>query len=237
MKSAQLLPLALVFGLALGVAPVHAETVQTPSANPSAKPLAKPLARPIAPNVMQQQDELVTPVIPATAAIVVQLPQNLVVDVGQNQEHPTTVPLAQPIYDMQGNELVPAQSPVSIKVKPENGGARLVATSIVVRGQIVMLQAATDVIPGRTITEKSANQMARENSAVFGNLGGSVGGLFGGLSRRADNFELGGMIGSGIGILSGMGGAKDFRVVEFNSGMVYVLQMQAPVTLPSYVKK
>ncbi len=225
MKSAQLLNLALVVGLALGAAPAQAETVQ------------KPLAKPIAPNVIQQQDELITPVIPASAAIVVQLPQNLVVDVGQNQEHPTTVPLAQPIYDMQGNELVPAQSPVSIKIKPENGGARIVADKIVVRGQIVMLQASTDVIPGRTVTEKSANQMARENSAVYGNLGGSIGGLFGGLSRRADNFELGGMIGSGIGILSGLGGAKEFRIVEFNSGMVYVLQMQAPVTLPSIAKK
>ncbi|MEB3294682.1 MAG: hypothetical protein VKJ24_16115, partial [Synechococcales bacterium] len=171
--------------------------------------------------------------IPQTAGVVIQMPMNLVIDVGQKQEVPYTVPLAQPLYDLQGNEVVPAQTPVSIKLKPENGGAKIVAEAIVVRGQMVPIQAMTAVVPGRTVTEQTGAQRARENSAVVGNLFGAIGGAAAPLSKRADAFEHAGMIGGAVGILSGLSSPRNYRIVEFAGGQVYVLQLQAPITLPS----
>ena len=171
--------------------------------------------------------------IPQSAGVVIQLPANLVVDVGQKQDTPYTVPLAQPIYDIKGNEVIPAQSPVSITIKPENKGARIVADSIVVRGQIVPINASTAVIPGRTVTEQTGEQRARENSAVMGNLFGAIGGSIAPINDRANTFEHLGMIGGAVGILSGLSSPRNYRIVELSSGTVYVLQLQAPVTLPT----
>ncbi len=174
--------------------------------------------------------------IPQTAGIVISLPGNLTVDVGQKQDYPLTVPLAQPLFDTAGNEVVPANSPVVIKLKPEQGGARIVAEAIVVRGQIVAVQAATAVIPGNTITQTEGADVARQNSAVYGNLFGSILGAAAPTAHKADAFDQGGMIGGALGILSGMGAPKSLRVVQLPQGSVYVLTLQAPVVLPTFAR-
>jgi len=173
--------------------------------------------------------------IPQTAGVVIKLPGAVNVDVGQKQDYPLTVPLAQPLMDSQGNEVVPQNTPVSVKLKPENGGARIVAESIVIKGQIVPIQAMTAVIPGNTIEQVSGAERARENSGVFGNLLGSVMGATARTNRSADMFEKGGMIGGTIGILSGMTSPKNVRVVQLPTDSVYVLSLQAPIALPTVV--
>lgn len=170
--------------------------------------------------------------IPQTAGVIIKLPGAVNVDVGQKQDYPLTVPLAQPLLDLQGNEVVPANTPVSIKLKPENGGARIVAESIVVKGQIVAIQASTAVIPGNTIEQVSSTERARENSGMLGNLFGAVMGATAPKARKAEMFDQGGMIGGAIGILSGMGSPKNVRVVQLPAESVYVLQLQAPISLP-----
>jgi hypothetical protein len=172
-------------------------------------------------------------VISQTAGVIISLPMGVTIDVGQKQDYPLTVPLAQPLLDLQGNTLVPANSPVSIKFKPEQGGARIVAESIVVNGQIVPIQAATDVIPGNTITQREAAEVARQNSAVYGNLLGATMGAIAPLSKKADAFEHGGMIGGAIGIVSGLSSPKNLRVVQLPQGSVYVLALRAPIVLPT----
>lgn len=172
------------------------------------------------------------PVIPQTAGVVISLPGNLTVDVGQKQDYPLTVPLAQPLLDMQGNAVVPANAPVSIKLKPENGGARIVAEAIVVNGQIVPIQASSAVIPGNTITQAEGAEVARQNSAVYGNLFGAVMGATAPQARKADAFDQGGLIGGAVGILSGLGSPRNVRVVQLPQGSVYVLALQAAITLP-----
>lgn len=171
--------------------------------------------------------------IPQTAGVVIKLPAAVTVDVGQKQDYPMTVPLAQPLMDLQGNEVVPMNTPVTIKLKPENGGAKIVAESIVVRGQIVAIQAASAVIPGNTITQQSGADRARENSGVLGNLFGAVMGATAGESRKASAFDQGGMIGGAIGILSGMTSPKNIRIVQLPADSVYVLTLQAPISLPT----
>lgn len=173
------------------------------------------------------------PTIPQTAGVIINLPMPVTIDVGQKQDYPLTVPLAQPLMDLQGNPVVPVNSPVTIKFKPENGGARIVAESIVVNGQVVPIKAATAVIPGNTITQQEAAEVARQNSAVYGNLFGATMGAIAPLSRKADAFEQGGMIGGALGILTGLSSPKNIRVVQLPQGSVYVLSLQAPIVLPS----
>ncbi len=171
--------------------------------------------------------------IPQTAGVVIKLPAAIAVDVGQKQDYPMTVPLAQPLMDSQGNEVVPMNTPVTIKFKPENGGAKIVAESIVVRGQIVAIQAMSAVIPGNTITQQSGADRARENSGMLGNLFGAVMGATAGESHKASAFDQGGMIGGAIGILSGMTSPKNIRIVQLPADSVYVLTLQAPISLPT----
>lgn len=220
MKTSNLLNLALALSVVTTIA--LPATTKPAAAQPTA---AQPTAT--------SQTSRTNGVIPQSAGVVIQLPANMVVDVGQKQDMPYTVPLAQPIYDLQGNEVIPAQAPVSIKIKPENGGAKIVAESIVVRGQIVPITAATAVIPGRTVTEQTGEQRARENSAVMGNLFGAIGGSIAPVSKRGNAFEHMGMIGGAVGILSGLSSPRNYRIVELSSGTVYVLQLQSAVTLPT----
>jgi hypothetical protein len=195
--------------------------------------IATPIAIPVSAEVVVSRPASVAQaMIPQTAGVVIKLPGAVNVDVGQKQDFPLTVPLAQPLMDLQGNEIVPVNTPVSVKLKPENGGARIVAESIVVRGQIVPIQAMTAVIPGNTIEQVSSSERARENSGMFGNLFGSVMGATARNSRKAEMFDQGGMIGGAIGILSGMGSPKNIRLVQLPADSVYVLTLQAPIALP-----
>lgn len=199
--------------------------------------IATPIALPASAEVVISSTTSVTrsqqgALIPQTAGVIIKLPGAVNVDVGQKQDFPLTVPLAQPLMDLQGNEVVPANTPVSVKLKPENGGARIVAESIVVRGQIVPIQATTAIIPGTTIEQVSGAERARENSGMMGNLFGSVLGATARSSRKAEMFDQGGMIGGAIGILSGMSSPKNIRVVQLPADSVYVLSLQAPISLP-----
>lgn len=171
--------------------------------------------------------------IPQTAGVVISLPMPITVDVGQHQDYPLTVPLSQPLMDSQGNTVVPVNAPVTIKLKPENGGARIVAESIVIGGQIVSIQASSAVIPGNTITQQEGAETARQNSAVYGNLFGAAMGAIAPQARKADAFDQGGMIGGALGILTGMNAPKSLRVVQLPQGSVYVLSLQAPIALPA----
>ncbi len=214
MKSQALLNLALTLTLACAIAlPATAEGVTTTRTTTT---------------TTVQQGAL----IPQTAGLIIKLPANVTVDVGQKQDYPLTVPLAQPLMDAQGNEIVPINTPVTIKIKPENGGARIIAESIVVKGQIVSIQALTAVIPGTTVEQQSGADRARENSGVFGNLFGAVLGATAPKSQKAERFDQGGMIGGAIGILSGLRSPKNVRIVQLPGDSVYVLSLQAPISLP-----
>jgi hypothetical protein len=216
MKAQVLLNLALMVAIATPIAPVKAESVMVTTTTSTVTTTTQP-----------------GNLIPQTAGVVISLPGAITVDVGQKQDYPLTVPLAQPLLNLQGEEIIPANSPVSIKLKPENGGARIVAEAIVVRGQLVKIQAMTDVIPGNTITQQSGADRARENSGVFGNLFGAVMGAAAPEARKASAFDQGGMIGGAIGIVSGLTSPKNVRIVQLPQGSVYVLSLQAPIALPA----
>ena len=157
-----------------------------------------------------------------STAILVSFPSNLVVDVGQGDDYPITLPLFQDIRSASGEVVIPANTPVSLRVKPHKDGAVLVTDSIIINGQIVSLEASSSKIPGRTITRATAQQMARQNSAVYGNLLTS---LSGGVGSSVGTQQQLGFLGAGIGIISGLSSPDNVRVVEISAGAVHVLQI------------
>ncbi len=167
--------------------------------------------------------------IPQSTGIIVSFPAAVVVDVGQRQDFPLTLPLAQAILDDAGNVIAPENTPVSIVLKPTDGGAQIVAQSLVIAGQIVPIQASSPMIPGTTITHMRANDRAVENGAVWGRIMGSGFGFLG--NGDPDRFDRGAMLGSAMGLLSGLRSPENTRVVQIPQGSVYVLSLEAPITL------
>jgi hypothetical protein len=169
--------------------------------------------------------------IPQDTAIIVSFPAPVTVDVGQKKDYPLTVPLASAIKDAQGNVIAPENTPVSIVLKPKKGGAKIVAQSLVINGRIVSIQASSQIIPGTTITHKRANEKAIENGSVWGRIGGST---FGFLNQGdPEQFDRGAMLGSAVGLVTGLRSAENTRVIQIPPSSVYVLSLEAPISLSS----
>ena len=213
MKTQMLLSLACSMSL-LGsvVLPANAQPVTT---QPTVQPQSQAVNEEIS--------------IPQDTAIIVSFPAPVTVDVGQKKDYPLTVPLANPIKDAQGNTVAPENTPVTIVLKPKDGGAKIVAQSLVINGRIVSIKASSQVIPGTTITHKRANDKAVENGSVWGRIGGSTLGF---LSQGdPDQFDRGAMLGSAVGLISGLRSAENTRVVQIPQSSVYVLSLEAPINL------
>ncbi|UKO97621.1 hypothetical protein [Nostoc sp. UHCC 0870] len=167
--------------------------------------------------------------IPQDTALIVSFPAPITVDVGQKKDYPLTVPLASAIKDAQGNIIAPENTPVSIVLKPSDGGAKIVAQSIVINGRIVAIKASSQTIPGTTITHKRANDKAVENGSIWGRIGGSIMGFSS--NGDPDQFDRGAMLGSAVGLISGLRSAENTRVVQIPQSSVYVLSLETSITL------
>lgn len=187
------------------------------------------IAQPLTPESPQPQILTSETSIPQDTALIVSFPAPITVDVGQKKDYPLTVPLASAIKDAQGNIIAPENTPVSIVLKPSDGGAKIIAQSIVINGRIVAIKASSQTIPGTTITHKRANDKAVENGSIWGRIGGSVMGY----SSNGDpeQFDRGAMLGSAIGLISGLRSPENTRVVQIPQSSVYVLSLEAPITL------
>ncbi|BAY25221.1 hypothetical protein NIES2100_50270 [Calothrix sp. NIES-2100] len=167
--------------------------------------------------------------IPQDTAIIVSFPAPVTVDVGQKKDYPLTLPLASAIKDAQGNIVAPENTPVTIVLKPTDGGAKIVAQSLVINGRIVSIKASSQMIPGTTITQKRANDKAVENGSVWGRLTGSTLGFLS--NGDPEQFDRGAMLGSAIGLVSGLRSAENTRIVQIPQSSVYVLSLEAPIQL------
>ncbi|MEH2158061.1 hypothetical protein [Nostoc sp.] len=167
--------------------------------------------------------------IPQDTAIIVSFPASVTVDVGQKKDYPLTLPLASAIKDNQGNIVAPENTPVTITLKPTDGGAKIVAQSLVVNGRIVSIKASSQMIPGTTITHMRANDKAVENGSVWGRIGGSTLGFFS--QGDPEQFDRGAMLGGAVGLISGLRSAENTRIVQIPQSSVYVLSLEAPIQL------
>ncbi|HYW18224.1 MAG TPA: hypothetical protein VE956_02745 [Nodularia sp. (in: cyanobacteria)] len=190
----------------------------------SAQPLP---TQPTGQSQTQAVSEKIT--IPQDTAIIVKFPASVTIDVGQNKAYPLTVALNDAIADAQGNIIVPQNTPVTINLKPTDGGAKIIAQSLVINGRIVPIQASSQTIPGTTITYKRTNDKAVENSAIWGQFAGDTLGFFS--QGDPKQFDRGAMLGSIVGFLTGLGSAENIRVVQIPQSSTYVLSLEAPISL------
>lgn len=159
----------------------------------------------------------------SSTALLVSFPSQMVIDVGQKDSYPLTLPLFQEIRSDSGELIAPVNTPVSLQIKPHKGGAIIVADSIIINGQIISIDARSTKILGRTVTKTTAQQMARQNSAVIGNLFTSFSGV---TTSSVETQQKLGFLGAGIGILSGLSTPDNVRIVEIPAGAVHILKVQ-----------
>lgn len=162
-------------------------------------------------------------------AIIVSFPASMTIDVSKKQDFPLTVLLKKAITDNQGNILVPQDSPVSIIIKPTGKGAKIVAQSLVVNGQVLPIKASSPTIPGEKVTHKTGREKAEENGEVWGKIGESAFGFAGG--GKTEDSERGSMLGRTLGLVTGLSSPKKSRVVKISENSVYVLSLEATVKL------
>jgi hypothetical protein len=167
-------------------------------------------------------------VIPASTALTVTFPNNMVVDAKKNQDYPMTLFLAQPVFDSQGNQVIEANSPIAAKMKPTKGGAQIIAESLVINGRVTTIQASSPLIPSYSVAKTSGYQSARQGSSLLANISG---GITGGATGDGEAFNRASMIGGGLGALVGLASAKTYKVVEIPAGSVFVLTLEAPVVV------
>ncbi|NET45924.1 hypothetical protein [Okeania sp. SIO2B3] len=177
--------------------------------------------------IVEQQQNSQTRTIPQSTAIVVAFPHPIEFDVGQEQPYSTTVPLAQPILDSQGDIAVPANSLVTVKLVPSNGGAQIVAESIVIAGQVVPIKASGSTIAGQEITLTKGPQKAGKNAPTYTRLGSNIVGAIGG--GDLDSVVLGQMVGQGVGIIVDLSSPETINLLTIPPGSVYVLTLEAPI--------
>lgn len=166
--------------------------------------------------------------IPASTALTVTFPSNMVVNAKKKQDYPMTLFLAQPLFDSQGQQVVAANSPIAAKMTPTKGGAKIIAESLVINGRVVGIQASSPLIPSYSVTQTSSYQSAREGSAMFANI---AGGITGGATGSNSAFNRASFLGGGLGALAGLASSKKHKVVEVPAGSIYVLTLEAPIAV------
>lgn len=169
-------------------------------------------------------------VIPQSAAVIVAFPSDVTLDAEKEQDYPIMLFLSQPIYDNYGNAIAPEKSPVNARLKPTKNGIKIIAESVVIRGQIIPLQAESAVLPASTIKVTSGVEKAKQNSGVYARLGASAGGAVSGGS--IDGIKNGGLIGSALGIFGGLTSSEKVKVVKIPQGSQHILTLQTAVNLP-----
>lgn len=78
-------------------------------------------------------------VIPQSAAIAIVFPNEISVDAGKQQNYPVTALLAEPIFDFNGTEAIPAKSPITLSLRPAPGGVQIIAESVIFRGRVISI--------------------------------------------------------------------------------------------------
>lgn len=169
-------------------------------------------------------------VIPQSAAVIVAFPSDVTLDAGKEQDYPVMLLLTQPIYDTYGNAIAPEKSPINARLKPTKNGIKIIAESVVIRGQIIPLQAESAILPSSTIKVTSGIEKAKQNSGVYARFGASVGGAVSGGS--IDGISTGGLVGSAVGLFGGLISSEKVKVVKIPQGSQHILTLQTAITLP-----
>ena len=221
---------SLVAAIVLTTAPTLRASAQTVNPTDSTTPSTHspaPEAPLPSPSRLLEAQAASNRIIPASTGVVVTFLAPVTIDVNE-AAYPMTLPLTSPIYDSQGNIVAAENSPVSVTIVPEDNGAKIVAQSVLVNGQIMPVNAQSPLIPGTTITHMRANDRAADEGATFGRIAASGFGFFNG--GDPDAFDRGGMLGNLVGMVSGRRDESS-RLVQIPQGSVFVLPLEEAIQL------
>jgi len=123
--------------------------------------------------------------------------------------------------------IAPENTPVMVLLKPHQKGIKIIAKSLIINGKIVKINASSTLIPGTKITHMRANDKATENGAVWGRIGGSVAGFVG--KGDPEKFDRGAMLGSAVGLISGLRSPENTQVVQISQNSVHILVLEQPI--------
>jgi len=232
MKTPTLLNIAIALSTTVTVvtgqvSPATAQTTPETTEQPNIETLTQSQPQPPTTPRTNLLPQPTTVTIPASTGVIVSFLSPVSIDAGE-AAYPMTLPLSQAITDSRGHVVAPENSPVSVVIQPEEGGARVIAQSIVIGGQIIPIQATSPIIPGSTITHMRANDRAANEGATFGRIAASGFGFFNG--GDPDAFDRGAMLGNLVGMVSGRRD-ESTRVVQIPQGSVYVLALENAITL------
>lgn len=192
----------------------------------------------VQPPTSSVQNQEVT--IPQSSAIIITFPIALTFDISRKKSLTTAAYLAKPVLDSNGNVVAETNSPINIQLQPTQGGAQLKAEALVIGGRVTPILASGPLIPDHKVITTSSMQRAQANQGLLSNIAGSafnvLFGVFGGATRTSNdqsiNFSnIGNSVGTGLGVISGLSSPKTTRQVEIPQGSVYILTLEAPVTL------
>lgn len=178
-----------------------------------------------------------------STAIVVAVPNAIQFELKGDQSYPTTLMLMQPVLDSYGNILVQANAPVQARVVPTNGGIQILAEALIADGRVIPIQAMSSPIPTQSIQRTDVEERADRNSSLGGRL---LGGLLGAFGKKNNSNEgqdpstvlegpdtgkmmKGGLIGSAIGIATGLFSSDKADIANIPQGSVFVLTLQSPL--------
>ncbi len=191
--------------------------------------MSLPVIAQTAPSQPSSSSQQESATLAKNTAIIISFPASMTVDISEKQDLPLTVFLKSAITDNQGNVIAPENTPVSIILKPTNGGLKIIAQSLVVNGKVVFIQASSPKLPGASITHKAGYEKAEENGAIWGKIGqNAVGFATGG---KVEDTERGSMLGTTLGLVTGLSSPKKSRVVKINENSIYVLSLDKSVNL------
>ncbi|MBE9070497.1 hypothetical protein IQ260_28030 [Leptolyngbya cf. ectocarpi LEGE 11479] len=173
--------------------------------------------------------------IPQSTALVVAVPNQVDIDINRAQPTPLMLVLVQPITDVSGQMLIPAQSLVQATLTPSRGGAQIVAEAIIVNGQLLPVSALSPIIPSIEVPMVHHQASSRHNSIRSTSrqgmaLGCLVDSFISG-ACDADSQRIGATAGALLGSFSGSSQPETVRYSSIEPNSLYVLQLQSPVVL------
>ena len=150
-------------------------------------------------------------------------------NLSEGKAFPTVLVLAQPLM-ISEDIVIPENSLVNVTIVPDEGGARIVAHSILVNGVTLPINAVSALIPSESVTFESQN-LPGGGVSTYSRAGGATGcvisGLFsGGCSGRA--MSTGASAGALIGLASGANTprAETIEFIRFQQSSLYILTFE-----------
>lgn len=177
-------------------------------------------------NILFSHPEKSLTSIPSNTALVVKVEKAIMFDAGGRNTQDITLRTSEPILDDNGNVIIPEGSLVQGRLKPsrQERGAYIEAVSLHIGGQVVEVEAETELIPGVILPVKTRLQAGQE-FAQFGYIPGL------GVGLATGNEVMGTLATAGLGFVIGFLSPKDMLAVNIPQNSTYILEIEESVAL------